>query len=228
MKNGPSVFRMALVAIIAAAVYFGAPWNIASGQNSPTPNASVAQAPALSYGMSEVVKMFQAGINKDVIVDYVNNTALPYRINADGIIYLQTLGIPQEITKAMILRDGQMQQQQKANQQYYQQPMPAPYGAVPTQPPVVIPTTPAPVVYPYPQSAPPPVYPDYSAYPDYDYGYPYYGSSLVIGGGYGWGWGGYGGFGRGGFGGFGRGGFGGGSRGGFGGGGGGHGGGGHR
>ena len=207
MKNHSSVFRIALAAITATAVYLGTPGSIASAQNTPTPNASVVQAPALAYGVGEVVKMYQGGINKDIIVNYINSTALPYSLNADGIIYLQTLGMPQEITKAVILRDGQLQQQQqRANQQYYQQQQPMPgampalYGAVATQPPmqVVTPTTPAPAVTVVG-----------SNYPVYDYGYPYYayggpcyyGPSVIIGGwGWGWGWG-HGGF-RGGFGGF--------------------------
>jgi hypothetical protein len=172
--------------------------------------------------------MYRGGINKDVIISYINNTSLPYHIGADGIIYLQTLGIPQEITQAMIQRDGQLQRQQ-ATQQYRQQPMPAPSsgtnGAIAAQVPgqVVTPSTPPPEItvigsddgYSYPY------------YYDGDYGPP-----VVVGG---WGWGdgwGYGGFRRG-FGGFhGGGGFGGfhgrGGGGFHGGGGGGHGGGGHR
>jgi hypothetical protein len=262
MKVRPAVLAMALTAIASAAVCVGT----ARAQNSFTPNESAAgaaqamppgpragQAPALPYGAAEVMRMYQGGINKDVIVNYINSTSLPYHLNADSIIYLQTLGMPQEITKSMILRDGQLQQQQAANQQYYQQqPMPGPapspyagygpYGAMQVQQPpaqVVMPSTPAPAVTT--------VVPDYSYY---DYGYPYYyngwpyyygGPSVYVGGwGWGWGWGGwgrgwgYGGY-RGGYGGY-RGGYGGGYHGGggfhggsFGGhGGGGHGGGGHR
>jgi hypothetical protein len=220
MKDRSSVFRMTLAAITATAVSIAEPWSIASAQNTPTPNnsaasppaVSVAQTPALPYGVGEVVKMYQGGINKEVIVNYVNTTALSYHLNADGIIYLQTLGMPQEITKAMIQRDGQLLQQQQASQQYYQQQpmpqaMPAPYGTVAAQPPmqVVTPTTPAPAVTVIG-----------SDYPVYDYGYPYYSYGgpcyywpPVIIGGWGWGWGwGHGGF-RGGYGGFHGGGFGG-------------------
>jgi len=196
MKRYSSVMRMAIVAITVATIYLGAPLTDADAQNTSTTKASAAQAPALAYGVGEAVKLYQAGINKDVIVNYINNTALPYHLSADGIIYLQTLGMPQEVTQAMLQRDGQLQKQQ-AMQQYYQQPMTAvPNGAVATQAPaqVVIPTTPAPDVTVIG-----------SDYPAYDYGYPSYdfgyGAPLVIGGG--WGWGGRGcGWGRGGFGGF--------------------------
>ena len=227
MKKRPSVIPMALAGITAAAVYFGAFCNVASAQNTsttkvsanPPPAAGASQAPALPYGVGEVVKMYQGGIHEDVIVNYINSTALPYHLNADGIIYLQTLGMPQEITKSIILRDGQLHQQ--AMQRYSQPqpmpgPMPAPNAGAPDQPPVqvVTPTTPAPAVteiggsdYPYYDSY------DYG-YPYYGYGYPYYGYGWPYYGGWyvgwplvgGWGWG-YGGF-RGGYGGF-RGGYGG-------------------
>ena len=208
MKKCPSVFR------IATAIGAVAFCTVASAQDSSTTNATAATAPpvatappaapaapSLPYGVGEVVKMYQGGINKEVIVNYINNTALPYHLSADGIIYLQTLGMPQEITKAMILRDGQLLQQQQANQQFYQQPqqpMPAPapgqYGPGPGQTPppqeVVAPTTPAPAVTVVGADVP----------AVYGYGYPYYGwpyyyGGPVVYGGWGWGWGGY----RGGF-----------------------------
>jgi hypothetical protein len=132
MKDRSSTFRIALAAITATAVLLSASWS-ASAQNASTPNASPTTAnpsgvfpgpgtpgtttftPAsggaatsqnltLSYGVGEVVKMYQGGINKDVIINYINNTSFAYKLTADGIIYLQSLGMPQEITKAMILR----------------------------------------------------------------------------------------------------------------------------
>jgi uncharacterized membrane protein YgcG len=220
MKKCPSVFRMAVAAITATAV--GAFCTVASAQNSPSTNApatapvaaSVPQAaapapaavPALPYGVGEVLKMYQGGINKEVIVNYINSTALPYHLTADGIIYLQTLGVPQEITKAMILRDGQLQQQQQmAMQQMYQQQAmqasaqgqpPPQYGAAPapgqTPPPdVAAPSTPPPSVTVI--GSDPPVYYDYG-YPYYGYAWPYYYGGPYFGGGWGWGgrgWGGY-------------------------------------
>jgi hypothetical protein len=239
MKKVSSVFRMALSAITAPAVCLRVLCGVASAQtSSPATNAAAAPAvtatpprpPDLPYGAGEVVKMYQGGIDKDVIVNYINNTVLPYHLAADDIIYLQTLGLPHDITKAMIQRDGQLQQQAMAmRQQYYQQQPaaaqepPVQNGVPPAQPPpeVAAPATVAPATTI--------IGTDY-----YDAGYPYYydwpyyygyGGPVVIGG-YGWGWGGrgWGGF-RGGYGGF-RGGGGGGFRGGGGGGGGSHGGGG--
>jgi hypothetical protein len=177
MRNYWSVFSMALAAITATAVCLGVPPSSANAQNTSTTSSSattpraagVTQIPALPYGAGEVVKMYQAGINKDIIVSYINSTALPYHLSADGIIYLRSLGLPQEVTQSLIQRDGQLQQQ--AMQQYsYQQQMAAATATangVAAQSPaqVVTPTTPAPSVmviggsdYPY----------------NYDYGYPYY------------------------------------------------------
>ncbi|HEX3719633.1 MAG TPA: hypothetical protein VH595_16900 [Verrucomicrobiae bacterium] len=195
MKTG-SLFRATMAAIFISVGACGA-----------------APAPPLSSSASEVVKMYQGGVGKDMILNYVNQGLLPYNLNGDAIIYLHNLGMPEEITQAMILRDGQ-ERQQRAMQGYYQQQQqmtaamaaqnyPAQSGAT-----VVNPVTPAPSVTVIGSE---PYYGDY-----YDYGYPYYGwgyPGYGYGYGYygwprgGWGWGRGLGWGRSGFGGF-RGGFG--------------------
>jgi hypothetical protein len=227
---------------LATAVFsIGVPWKLAAADGPPSASAPATvttQASTFPLGVSEVVKMYKGGIGKDVLVSYIGNSALPFHLTADGIIYLQHLGVPNEVTSALILRDGELQKQavaaaQQRVQASQQQPaVGAPgynqVGVANSAPPVPMPSTPAPAVYPYAASAPPPVYPDYSAYPDYDYGYPYYSPGLVIGDGFGWGWGGYDRYGGGFRGGDSRRGFAGGGRGGMVGGGGGHGGGGHR
>jgi hypothetical protein len=214
MKICPSILRIVLVSFSAAAVSL-ASLQDASAQPTNAPSApppgngpvATTMTPGLPFGASEVVKMYQGGIGKDVIINYVDNAVLPFHLSADNIIYLQTLGVPQEITKAIILRDGQLQQQAML----YAQQMAANGAnqtaaaaqAPPQQEGVLNPSTPPPTVAAYP----PPTYDYGSSY--YDAGYPYYyGPSVVIGGGWwpgyygGWGFrGGYGGF-RGGFGGF--------------------------
>jgi hypothetical protein len=214
------------------------PGTASAGDGAPPVNAVAAvtpTAPSLPYGVNEVIKMFQGGISKDIILGYVQNTALPFHLTADGIIYLQHIGIPQDVISALIHRDGQLHDQaaQAYQQSMAMQQMQQQQGAYAGQPQgapgpdsavagggnaVVTPTTPPPPVYDEGG------YADYSGYP-YDYG-SYYWPPVVVGGwGPGWGWGGWGhGWGRG-FGGFGHGGFGGGfGHGGFGGGGFGHGG----
>ncbi|MGP8239555.1 MAG: hypothetical protein ACLQVW_29640, partial [Limisphaerales bacterium] len=153
MKNRTSIFPMALATITAAAISFGVPWSRASGQNTSTADDGVTApaavgappASALPYGVQEVVKLFQDGINKDLIIIYIKNTTLPYHVAPGKLPYLKSLGLPPEITKAMAQRDGQLQQQQLAMQQQYGQPQPtlAPNGPVAPPPPspVVTPTT---------------------------------------------------------------------------------------
>jgi hypothetical protein len=207
MKRRSSLILMAIAGVTAMVAYVGVPLtrvgaagvSMSSAGTTMSPANSAGQAPALPYGVGEVVKLYQKGISKDVIVGYINSTALPYHMNADEIIYLQTLGMPQEITQAMLQRDGQLQQQA---QQYYQQPptaVPKNNAIVAAQPPpqVVVPTTPAPDVSVIGSGYP---YYDYGYYPYYDYSS--YWPPVIIGGGWGYGWGWRcGGF-RGGFGGF--------------------------
>ncbi len=240
MKNLRSVFPKALAAMTVTSLGLCFAAMTANAQSAaatnlstaPPPAAMPAPAPALAYGASEAVKMYQAGIDKDVIVSYINSTSLPYHLGTNAVLQLQSSGIPQEIIDAMRLRDAQMQQQQVAQQVAPPQPI----LALPTmsnEPPAEAP----PVQILTPATPPPAVAVDGSvdsySYPDFGYdGLGYYEAPLIIGG---WGYpgfhgrGGYGGFhGRGGHGGFhGGGGFGG-FHGGFGGGHGGRGGGGHR
>jgi hypothetical protein len=125
MKTPPSVFRISLATITVAAACIGTPWGAVNVQSMATNNASatlafpstqanptatlpatpllatsVVQVRALTYGVGEVVKLHQAGIDKDIIVNYINNSDLPYNLTADGILYLQSLGVPKEITTA--------------------------------------------------------------------------------------------------------------------------------
>ena len=230
MKNIRSTFLVSLLSGATAVACLAAGTNIALAQdatvapaNSAPPAASAptssmsSPAPGLPFGAAEVLKMYKGGVGKDIIINYINSTVLPFHLSADGIIYLQSIGLPQDITRTMIQRDGQLQQQaaaayqqqayqQQAYQQYQQQMTASDQNAAAAQQ-VAVPSTPPPSVAVVGSDANP--YYDYG-YP-YGYGYPYYGSSVIIGGGWGgWGWGGYPGFGgfRGGFGGF-RGGFGG-------------------
>src|SRR5271157_3495290 len=125
MKEHASVHWISLISLAIAAVSIGVPCHLAAADGTLTnsapatvttpaaaPAATVgAPAPALAFGVAEVVKMYQGGISKDVLVSYIENTVLPFHLNADGIIYLQHLGMPQEVTAALIRRDGELQKQ---------------------------------------------------------------------------------------------------------------------
>jgi hypothetical protein len=230
MKMHSLVYWRSTISLATAVVSIGIPWNLAMADgtlpnslptNIATPQAIAAapedaRAPALPFGVSEVLKMYQGGIGKDIIVNYIENTVLPFHLTADGEIYLQHLGVPPEVMSALIRRDGELQRQSVAHDQRQPQQATAITAAsnqVAASPnsPLVMPGTPLPVVsYAYPEASTLVAYPDHAACPDYGYGYPYlFGPDVIIGGGFGFGRG----FGRGGRGGFGRGGFGGGGRG---------------
>ena len=195
--------RTQLSVWVAAAVAAGLPM-VTFAQDAATaapaaatmtaPAEPAVAAPSLPFGANEVLKMHRGGISKDVILGYVKTSLSAYHLNADQIIYLQQVGLPQDEIKAMIYQDHALQQNAAsqavaAAQQQAQQPMPTPQ--VIGQQPMVVPSTPAPAVtYAAAQQA----YPDYGV--DYGYSYPDYGGTVVIGAGwpywgFGWGWPGY-------------------------------------
>ena len=124
--------------------------------------------------------MYQGGIDKEIILSYIKNSALPYHLATANLAYLQSAGIPQEITQAMIQRDEALREQQALQEKLAQAPVEGTNGTV--APPVsaegVTPPTPPLVAVGGP---------DYGYdYPDYDYDL--YGPPIIVGGG-GWGWG---------------------------------------
>jgi hypothetical protein len=226
MKTHALVYWRSAISLATAVFPIGIPWNLAVADGTVPRSAPAAVAtpqtvaaiqadartPALPFGVSEVVKLYQGGIGKDVIVNYIENTVLPFHLTADGETYLQHLGMPQEVMSALIRRDGELQRQSVAADQRQPQQATAITAAsnqvaATPNPPLVMSGAPPPVVSDaYPDASAPVVYPGYAAYPYYGCGYPYfYGPDVIIGGGFSFGRG----FGRGGreFGGSGRSGF---------------------
>jgi hypothetical protein len=80
----------------------------ASGQDQTMLPAPV--VPKLSPAAEEVVRLAQSGVSEDVMVAYVANSVSPFRLGSDQIIYLNDLGIPATVVKAMILRDTALDQ----------------------------------------------------------------------------------------------------------------------
>jgi len=186
MKMNRTLWGAAAAAALLASAPLACFAQTAPATTPATPMAAPAAAPvALPFGASEVVKMYQGGIGKEVILGYVSSSVGPFRLTADQIIYLQSLGVPQDVVTAMLRRDGDVQKESAAWQQQMTAQAQSGQGqAIAAAPQVVTPGSPAPAVN---YVTPPTVYPGYSdysyAYPDY---YPYYGS-VVVGGGY-WGW----------------------------------------
>ena len=150
MKN--KTCRMAFAAITA--VCLGAQWDVACAQNSSTVQAGATPTavqmpavatptPALSSGVSEVMKLFKGGITADIMVSYINNSPLSFYLSADNLIALQNEGVPAPVLMAMIQRFGELQRQtQTANSaasQYQAQSTPAQYAPQQYAAPVQVP-----------------------------------------------------------------------------------------
>ena len=113
MKNRPSIIRMALAALAAAAVCLAAPWSVARAQDTATYHATATLARAWPSGVSEVMKLFKGGISADIIVSYINNSTLSFYLSADNLIALQQEGVPQQVLTAMMQRYGQLQRKRE-------------------------------------------------------------------------------------------------------------------
>jgi hypothetical protein len=172
-----AAFVMGLPNFAAGAATPGAPAAAASTDQRAAPAyGAVAAAPSLPAGVSEVMKLFRAGLSAGLIVNYINNSALSFYLSADTVIYLQQQGVSEQVVQAMLQRNGDLSRQSAlATQQAL-----AGGGAFPASPQVQIPSeAPPPTYYAYPDASysPPaavaPAYPNY--YSDYyfDYNYPY-------------------------------------------------------
>jgi hypothetical protein len=155
---------------------------------TPVASASVSAPTApsnLAYGVTQVLKLQQGGLGKDVLVNYVNSANMAFALRADDIIYLHQVGVPEEVITAMMDKErshatiAQTQAPIETQQVQYSSQVnpPAPQVSAPTtvvtQPPVVY-TTPS-YVYNYPS------YPYYGGY-GYGWGVP-----LSLSFGFGWG-----------------------------------------
>src|SRR5262245_23155164 len=59
--------------------------------------AGPAEAPHFSPGIADILKMFDAKVDIEVIRTYISNSAVPYYLNASEIILLKQRGIPNEV-----------------------------------------------------------------------------------------------------------------------------------
>lgn len=78
-----------------------------AGETNRTPVAKAA-APALSPGVDEIVKMAAAGVDTEIIRNFVAQSKTPYALTANDIIALKEKKVPDEVTAAMLLRGQQI------------------------------------------------------------------------------------------------------------------------
>ena len=152
----------------------------------PSGVSKVPRSPKLSFGVDEVVKMHQSGVEADVIMNFIENSSVPYHLNAEEIVQLHDLGVPSPIITALIRRGAKVQQeaatayavtQQKAAEEAKAASAFANSYSTPAY------TPPPPAVaynynYTYPQYVysgyPSYVYSGYYSYPRYCYSAPFY------------------------------------------------------
>jgi hypothetical protein len=119
---------------------------------APAPPA--AQAPSLSPGSAEVVRLAGAGTSDDVVLAYIQNSTATFDLNADQILYLRDIGVSSPVITAMLTRDNTLKTQAPAYT-YDQRLYPATANPVSTQPVQPPPPEPAPLTPPSAVEAPP-------------------------------------------------------------------------
>jgi len=110
-----------------------------------TPEAAIPAAPGqaqaavgadLSPGAVEVVRLAGSRVGDDVVLAYIQNSQAPFNLTADNVLYLKDVGLPPQVTSAMLSHDSALRSQP---QQY------APAAVAPASAPAAAPAAPAPV-----------------------------------------------------------------------------------
>jgi hypothetical protein len=146
------------------------------------PPAKVSKAVKLSYGLDEIAKMIEAGVDPEVVQAFIESSTIAYAPTAEDIVHLRELGAPSPVVAALIRHGGKLRergiQESRAVQAQLSQP---------STPAVACATTVAPQPaavnyntfnYAYPTVAYPAytgcnyIAPRYVCYPRYSYAYP--------------------------------------------------------
>ncbi len=119
---------------------------IVNASNTP----AVAAVPTtLSPGVSEVARLFQSNVSEDVLLAYINNYGQPFYATADEILYLNDLGVSDNVITAVLKHksDGQPTQNVASTEEPKQQaqaaPAPAPAPQAPIAEAPLVPQAPA-------------------------------------------------------------------------------------
>ncbi|MFT5030692.1 MAG: hypothetical protein ACI9VS_003149 [Candidatus Binatia bacterium] len=100
--------------------------SVASGSAQETPESAVPAAtakkdkapvakpatPTLSPGVEDIIKLVAAGVDAEIVRNYVAHSKTPYTLTANDIIALKEKKVPDDVTAAMLLR-GQQQKKPK-------------------------------------------------------------------------------------------------------------------
>ena len=96
------------------------------------PVARIAPQPTdVSAGVREVVDMAQAQVGDAVLLEFVKSRQQAFDLDADDIVYLKDVGVPEEVVTMMLKRDGELREQALAATPAAEAP--APEGATPEE-----------------------------------------------------------------------------------------------
>lgn len=132
--------------------------------------------PALSAGLPDIVRMYQAGVEEPVMLAFVQSATIAYHPSAKEIIYLRELGVSQAVLTALLKRGGDLRERaaELEREERIRSVPPAQAPFVPGQQPTggLLPES---AGYPGPYSTYVDSYPVGVGYPgySYSYGYPY-------------------------------------------------------
>ncbi len=106
------IFSVAILAAILTGVCV--PQN--SSVQTPPPDANVPSDTSASLPsdispdspLAQAIRLADSGVDQAVIMSYVNNSASPFNLTPDDIIYLKDIGLPNDIVNAMMQRDQQL------------------------------------------------------------------------------------------------------------------------
>ena len=70
-----------------------------------------------SPAVAEVIKLANSGAEEDVMMAFVSNSAGTFNLRAEEIIYLNDIGLPSAVVRAMLQRDHMLQAEASASQQ---------------------------------------------------------------------------------------------------------------
>jgi hypothetical protein len=150
MKMTKNILTLATALLPLLSGYAQAPAPPVSYGSAPAPG--MASVPAnISPAAAEIIKLAEAGTGDDVLLAYIQNSASPFGLTTDQILYLRDVGLSSPVIAAMLSHDGARTVQPPASPLY----QPAyPPSAQPAPVPVPVPQT----IAPAPAAVPPPVY----------------------------------------------------------------------
>jgi hypothetical protein len=85
-----------------------------TGQGQQAGIKKAATQPKFSFGVDEIAKMSQGGVEPEVILNYIESSSVPYRPNADEVVRLHDLGVSPQVITALIRHGAKVQQQAAA------------------------------------------------------------------------------------------------------------------